>query len=245
VRYPYYLLRFPEFATPLQLGRHIEHDIRSLAYRFEYPKKLAQESVLWPDTSPVLDQGETNSCTGNASAQLLNTEMFAPVLQRLGKGSYLDEAVAMEIYSLATHLDGFPASQDYPPNDNGSTGLGAAKAMQQLGYIDSYQHCFDMAGYLAAIQKQPLLVGTVWTQPMFKPDSTGLVTIGPVNDKTVLGGHEYLGRGVNFEKQLLTFRSSWGESYGRKGEFDLSFEDFGTLFKNDGDAIVCHGVGLQ
>lgn len=237
-----FIHRFDPRNTPFPLGRHIEKDSRSRAFTFSAPVGgYAKVTKVWEHSTPVLDQGTKSSCTGNAMAQMLNCHYFTPC--REGK-LFLAEPDAVKLYSLATHLDGFGPDQYYPPNDNGSTGLGVAKAAHQLGYISSYRHCFTMAQLQDAIQTQPVIVGTAWTRPMFTPDPvTGFVVPGPLNDSTVQGGHEYLCQGIDYERQCLVFLNSWGTSWGggeglTPGQFRISLDDFATLLADDGDIVV-------
>lgn len=239
--------RFPKQETPRPLGRHIDHDSRSRAFAFSVPERVVERSVVWPHNTPVLNQGQIGACTGNAMAQLLNCKLFAPC--RLGKMS-LAETDALQLYSLATHLDGFGPGQYYPPHDEGSSGLGVAKAAAQLGYIDTYQHCFTLEQLQAAIQTQPVITGTSWTQPMFTPDpKTGFVSVGPLNDSTVVGGHEYLVQGIDYEREAIVCLNSWGDTWGggaglAAGQFRISFSDYTALLADSGDVVVPHGKGL-
>jgi hypothetical protein len=233
--------RYDKHDTPHALGRHVVHDSRSRDFTFEVKGPTPERSVVWPHNTPVLNQGQLGSCTGNAMAQLLNCKLFAPC--RLGKMS-LDEADAVKIYSLGTHDDGGGPDQYYPPNDDGCSGLGVAKAAQSIGYINSYLHCFTLTQLQAAIQTQPVIVGTPWTEQMFTPDpTTGVVTVGAINDSTVQGGHEYLCQGIDFETATLIFLNSWGTSWGggtglKPGQFRISFADFTNLLAAEGDVVV-------
>ena len=236
------LQRFEEKDTPFPLGRHVERDSRSRNFTYKVPATpIVHRSVVWPHNTPVLDQGNLGSCVGNAVAQLLNCKLFAPC--RLGKIS-LTESDAIKIYSLATHLDGFGADQYYPPNDDGSSGLGGAKAAKQMGYIDSYLHCFTFRQLEAAIQNQPVITGTSWTNSMFHPDkSSGIVSVGAINDSTVAGGHEYLVQGIDYQQEVLVCLNSWGKSWGggnglTGGQFRITFNDFHNLLAADGDVVV-------
>lgn len=234
-----FIHKFPENDTPYPLSRHIEHDSRSRHFAFE--GVAAGVSVTWPHNTPVLNQGNVGSCTGNAMAQLLNCRMFAPC--RLGKIS-LNESDALHLYSIATHEDGFGPSQYYPPHDEGSSGLGVAKAATYLGYIDSYRHCFTLSQLQAAIETQPVITGTSWTNSMFQPDpKTGFVSVGPLNDSTVAGGHEYLIQGIEYNNKAIVCLNSWGTSWGggdglTPGQFRISFNDYESLLADQGDIIV-------
>lgn len=241
---------YPKKQTPFPLGRHIEHD--PLSRNFAYKSRLGvttRNTITHADNAPILNQGNTEGCVGNACAQLMGTAFFAPVLVAMKHTlPWLTETEALNIYSLATHADGL--GQDfYPPNDDGTSAVGGAKALQQLGYIDTYLHTFSFNDFLAAIQKQPVICGSDWTDAMFTPSSKGFVYPGPLNSDTVQGGHEYLCRGVNFQTNTLHFRNSWGTSWGGGpgiglGEFQMTFADFSTLLDNSGDVVVPHGTGL-
>ncbi len=209
------------------LGRYVEHDERSR--KFSAARASTQRSVLWGHHAPVLDQGDLGSCTGNATAQLINTDYFAGARP----DGYLDEDDAVRIYSLATHLDRI-GHNTYPPTDAGSSGLGVAKAGVQLGYFAGYKHAFGFDHFAAALQLQPLIVGTAWTEGMFNPSSIGYVR--PIGAEA--GGHEYLALGISYETKTLTFLNSWGDGWGEGGRFHMHFSDFQTLLAQQGDATV-------
>lgn len=211
----------------MQLGRRIEHDPRSR----EYPARRAAgkpQSVLWPHLAPVLDQGDTSSCTGHALAQCLNTASF-----RRSRTRYLNHDNAMRLYALATQADGIP-DNTYPPTDDGSTGLGVAKAGVKLGYLSRYDHAFGFDHFLEAIQLQPVIVGTTWTDDMFEPDARGYIY--PTGD--IAGGHEYLILGAQMRWGYVTILNSWASWWGLKGRARIRFDDFRRLLDEDGDVTV-------
>lgn len=208
------------------LGRLVEHDERSRFY--QAAQAPAQRSVLWGHHAPVLDQGDLGSCTGNATAQLINTDYFA---KSRGAG-YLTEKDALKIYELGTTLDNVPGA--YPPDDTGSTGIAVAKAGVQLHYFTGYKHAFGFAHFTAALQLQPVIVGTTWHNGMFKPNAKGFIR--PTG--AVAGGHEYLALGVDYASQTLTFLNSWSSAWGLSGRFHMTFADFSKLLADQGDVTV-------
>lgn len=214
------------------LGRVVDHDERSRLYRAT--RHAVPRSVLWGHHAPVLDQGELGSCTGNATAQLINTDYFAKSRKA---GGYLTEADAVQLYELATHLDGIPGNT-YPPNDGGSSGLGAAKAGVKLNYFTGYRHAFGFQHFAATLQTQPVIVGTAWYEQMFTPNRTGTVTIGG----EMAGGHEYLALGIDYRTSTVTFLNSWGDGWGDSGRFHMSFNTFGQLLADQGDATAPTGL---
>ena len=218
------------------LGRHVEHDSASRMFAFE-PTSLALPltPVEWTISAPVLNQMNTEGCTGNAFAQFLNCDVNAPLRTKLGK-EWFTEGDALTIYGTATHLDGLhdPSTGFYPPDDDGSSGLGAAKACAQLGYLTNYQHTFSFNSFLHALATQPVCVGTAWTNDMENADANGLVSVGSTDDSNISGGHEYLALGFNPSTKLVKFRNSWGSDWGVGGAFYVTYSDFQRLLMNQG-----------
>jgi hypothetical protein len=199
------------------LGRTVEHDPKSRNFMHAAASKpLVKKTTRWATHAPVLDQGQLGSCTGNALAQWLNTDY--------GKQTrYLTEDDAVKLYSLATTLDNSPGH--YPPTDTGSSGNAVAKAGRKLGYLTGYTWTFSLNGFLAALQTQPVIVGTAFYAGMEDPNSHGIVR--PTGD--LEGGHEYLCLGVDYGTNQLEFLNSWGSGFGVHGHFYMSIDDFSHL----------------
>lgn len=221
-----------------RLGRHYEHDPRSEAFAFTADPPAgpgAQVDTIWADTAPVLDQAAIGACVGFTGADILNTAYFDGVRGKHNNGQFYTDEDGLTFYSAATAND--EIAGQYPPQDTGSSGLGLAKALQAAGLITSYLHAFTWAQFEAMIQTQPVAVGTVWTQQMFTPDANGVVEVGPINDSTIAGGHEYMARAIDFTRSLILCRNHWqptwnGDTSGWKvpGEFWLTFHDAAALF---------------
>jgi hypothetical protein len=227
--------------VPHRLGRHVEKDDRSRDFEFSGPRRGIDKDILWSFSKPVLNQGNTSSCVGNTFAQFINSDFCAPTRKKL-KVEWETESQALECYHLATIADGVSADI-YPPADDGTSALGGAKAAQQLGWIDRYEHAFDFNTFQSAIQTQPVCVGTVWTNSMFNADSNGLITVGELTEDNIAGGHEYLGLGISYTLKQVRFLTSWGASFGLGGQFIMSFDDFESLINAQGDIVVPHAVG--
>lgn len=218
-----------------RLGRHINHDIRSLDYNVEkvLPVQFSQtltRTHVWRRAAPAFDQGNVGSCVGNSVAGLLMTEPF-------WRPSYnLTEGDALKIYETATSLDPFPGS--YPPDDTGTDGLDGMKAAKKLGYdIFAYYHIFDfqiLLRYLSWVG--PAIFGLNWYTGFDSPSSTGLVQILP-ND-TVRGGHEVELIGVDTVAQTIRFVNSWGPNWADHGCGQFSWSDFQRLMSEDSDQTV-------
>lgn len=223
------------------LGRHVQHDEQSKRYAFsvDITKPV---SITHQRLSPILDQDAqitfenvtyngTGSCTGNASVGDLGT---VPIQGTYSNAPTLDEALALNIYSAATHIDGYGAP--FPTNDRGSSGLAVAKVTTQMGLIAGYQHCFSLDSLIKALQVTPVIIGSNWYDSMDRPNAQGIVGVSA--GASVRGGHEYECIGVNVESQMLEFVNSWGSGWGLAGHFFMSYDTVTRLLGEQGDVTV-------
>ncbi|MCI3246282.1 hypothetical protein [Streptomyces spinosisporus] len=220
--------------TPHPLGRLVEHDPRSLHFAHGVLPKTAIKSVDWTRRAPIFDQGQLGSCTGNAAAGLIGTDSAA----RTGLTSVtvngdvlpVDEDLAVDVYKLATQLDDIRGT--YPPDDTGSSGLGAAKALKKLGLASGYTHAFSLDALKSALQNGPVMVGTVWLNSMFDPTSAGNVTVDRHSD--VAGGHEYVISAYDAGAGQFRIDNSWGV----RGSAWITASDLQWLLSQQGDVTV-------
>ena len=217
------------------LGRRVEVDERSRAYAIEaHPAaaSLRKTSTLWQRYSPILDQGSVGSCTGNAMAGALGCWPFS---RTSGDAERWTEVAAVDLYARATRLDPYPGA--YPPDDTGSSGLAVAKAARQLGAIKGWRHAYTLDALLHALQSGPLIVGAPWHADMFTPAADGSVApAGPIE-----GGHEWLVRGWDADKQALRCDNSWSASWGPLGgSFLVPGIAWDQLLREGADAIAPH-----
>jgi hypothetical protein len=216
-----------------RLGRHVEHDPRSRAYAYEAEAGLTLIAVEHKRHGSIFDQGHLGSCTGNAACGAKNTEP----LYHAGSSHLIAETGAVDIYSLATRLDGLSDGY-WPPHDTGSSGLAAAKAMRQEGMIGSYKHAFDMDAALTALQAGPVITGVDWYEGFDTPDANGLVKIAG----QIRGGHELVARGYtpapNPDDALILLDNSWGLAYGVDGSFYWTVGTWKQLLAAQGDVTI-------
>lgn len=227
-------VRIPEFVIPgRRLGRHVNHDPRSLA--FQVPRRAgAVQSVQHARAIPVLDQGSLGSCTGNAAEGALGTAPIyatipGTVAVRPTGDATVDEQQAVALYSAATSLDDFDGQ--YPPTDTGSDGLSVAKACQRAGLISGYRHATSLDAALAALAVRPVITGVNWYEGMDEPDRDGLVHVSG----QVRGGHEFVLDEIVADEQLIGFTNSWSTDWGVDGRAYISFDDFERLLHEQGD----------
>lgn len=229
----------PQHHRPGQhLGRHVDHDPRSLAYAHGVLPKSAIKSVDWARRAPIFDQGQLGSCTGNAAAGLLGTDNAtrpgATTVTVGGDTVPVDEDLAVRVYSLATELDTFDGA--YPPDDTGSSGLGAAKALVKLGLATAYTHAFSLDALKSALQQGPVMAGTVWLNSMFDPSGAGNLIVD--RHSGVAGGHEYVISAYDQGSGAFRMDNSWGTSWGVGGSAWLLESDVQWLLSQDGDITV-------
>lgn len=215
-----------------RLGRHVEHDPRSKEHAFgAVLAPSALKTVKHRRYGVIFEQGDVGSCTGNASAGSVNS---AP-LHKLSSRA-LVEKDAVDIYSLATKLDGFDG--EYPPDDTGSSGLAAAQALKQMGLISEYKHAFTLAEALTALQVGPVITGINWYEGFDNPDSSGMISIAG----QIRGGHEVMFRGFEWyttvDDSILFGDNSWSRNWGVKGSFRMKVKTWRRLLAEEGDATI-------
>ncbi|WP_329143417.1 hypothetical protein OIU91_05870 [Streptomyces sp. NBC_01456] len=232
------------------LGRHIEHDPRSLRYAHGVLPTSAIKSVEWARRVPILDQGQLGSCTGNAATGALATDSAGrtatttATISAAGAaasrglftaGEYpLDEAFAVALYSLATILDG--VTGQYPPTDTGSSGIGVAKALKALGLASGYTHAFSLDALNSALQAGPVLIGIPWMKSMFDTASDGRIKVDKNSGEA--GGHELELSRFDATTGEYWVPNSWGASWGQDGWGYLTAADLSWLLSQTGDVTV-------
>ncbi|BBH17516.1 hypothetical protein Back2_18030 [Nocardioides baekrokdamisoli] len=220
--------------TDPRLGRHVEHDERSRDYTIPEPAGVAHlVSIKHPRYVPVFDQGKIGSCTANAAIGCLGTGPFYEAIgKKLLSGSSLaDESFALACYSDEQQLLGYGP---FPPNDHGGSGLAIAKVLKRRGFIPSYHHALSLHATLAALAKQPVIIGIPWLSGMSTPDLTGKLTVAG----TVRGGHEIVLDELDVENQRVWLTNSWSTSWGVNGRAWLAWTDLEQLLADRGDCTV-------
>lgn len=149
-----------------------------------------------------------------------------------GDTRLLTEADALAFYSYATRHDGEPGV--YPPTDNGSSGLAAAKALKHVGLITSYKHAFGLEHLLGALMLAPVIIGIPWLENMFKPDVNGLLDVSG----DVAGGHELVVKGYDPATDLVTLLNSWSDNWGIAGCASIHTTDLARLLADRGDCTI-------
>lgn len=175
---------------------------------------------------PVLDQGRTSTCVGQAWRNWLDC---APIMSPLTVGPD-----AFAIYDAAIKVDEFPQNDNDVARQEGTSVRAGAKVLQTLGHIAAYhwaasaEEVFDWL-----LTGGTIIAGTPWTQGMFTVDKGGL--IHPAGN--VVGGHAFLLDGASQRRGVIRLFNSWG-NWGRGGHAWIMGEDFATLLAQEGEACA-------
>lgn len=224
-----------------RVGRHVEHDPKSRDYPYAAGEPISSlRSLKRGRRIQAFDQADIGSCTGNASTGAQATAPFKNPLRARGNS----QRVPLAIYELATHLDGFPGV--YRPDDTGSSGLAAAKALRRRGVVSSYRHAFELGDVIAALADPTVgvILGTDWYDSFDETDSSGEVAIS--RDARVRGGHEYQASGIELVTpgtytgdDLVWFWQSWGAGWGVSGgRFCMRVSTLDALLQQQGDCTI-------
>ncbi|WP_157756738.1 hypothetical protein [Plantactinospora sp. KBS50] len=165
-----------------------------------------------------LDQGDTGHCVGFGWSGWVDATPVA--------GQY-QNADAHALYYECKVIDGEPRAE------TGSTVRSGALALRNRGRLAAFAFARSLAEIDDWINSQgSVVVGTDWTNDMFRPDSAGYVK--PTG--AVAGGHCYLMLDRLDDEQAYLFQNSWGAGWGSNGRFKIKCSDFGDLLAADGEA---------
>ena len=225
----------PEYPTHPLLGRRVNHDPRSRAYRLS-PAAPVLRAVRHEGYIGILDQ-QIGCCTGCAG---VNTVYRSPYFAQTSQPWYYPASLdgAVELYSAATGIDPWPGQ--WPPDDTGSDGLSIAKVLKTHGVISGYLHAFTVGDALAALMKTPLMTGLPWYNSMFDTDAAGHVKVDPKSG--LAGGHElcvdeYV-PAAGASPAMVGGPNSWSQGWGDRGRWYLTVEEWGTLLAQQGDVTA-------
>ena len=220
----------------MRLGRHVNHDPRSLQYKVAGPAaRVTPKSVKWTRHVPAFNQGNLGTCVANTGFGILATDPYwdtlTPELKRaLNNADRIQPDLIIPLYRELTANDPFPGQ--YEPDDTGSDGLTLGKMLKNRGLISGYQHATSVAECHIAIQAGPFAIGVPWYQNLYNPDSSGVITIGGA----MVGGHEIEVEEYDLSRDLWWITNSWSPSWGKNGRAAFTSATFQRLLSQQGDA---------
>jgi C1A family cysteine protease len=205
------------------------------------PKKLPSSMDLRPTCSPVENQGNLGSCTGNALAGALEflerkdkvrfvnlSRLFIYYNERVIEHSVKSDSGAMIRDGIKTlNKQGVCSEKKWPYVISRFTVKpGAACYKEALDHqILAYQRILTLDQMRACLaQGFPFVFGfTVYesfeSQQVAK---TGVVNM-PKSGERVLGGHAVLAVGYQDSAKRFIVRNSWGTGWGMKGYFTIPY----------------------
>jgi hypothetical protein len=247
--------------TDVRLGRHHRLDARSLNHLHHHDTAHVLRTVRHDIPIPILDQEDLDkqgidtsrlvpgalrvkalgSCTSNAGTGALAFLLGAARLAEVGLSAtdpVACERFAICLYHEETVADELPG--EWPPDDQGSSGLGIARALKARGLIGSYVHATTADALASLLQTGPVLLGVPWFQAWFTPDADGYIDSGKWANSAFAGGHEVLAIGLDEvaqdahghvipEKTVIRLRNSWSTAWGLEGEFRMRLSTYVAL----------------
>jgi C1A family cysteine protease len=197
---------------------------------------------LRPYCSPIENQGNLGSCTGQAIAgaiELLNkrkgvykdiSRLFIYYYERLLLGTVnYDSGAYIRDGLKATNKYGASLERYWPYDIRKfkQEPILEAKTDGSRRKVTRYERIADFAGCIDALTNgYPIVIGfNVYASFMSATVSrTGKMTYPNVNSERLLGGHAVLLVGYDQTKNVFIARNSWGTSWGDKGYFYMPFQ---------------------
>lgn len=216
-------------------------------------QQLPPSVDLRPGCSPVMDQGDTSSCTANSAAGCMEFLELAELKAKVQAPEEFDPTTfethsRLFIYYNERRIEG--TTQE----DSGATIADSVQSLSQYGScpeslwpfnphalfnkpnktayqegsshkISTYMRCNDLGDIKASLAEGfPVLIGiTVYDSMMSDDVAATGIVPMPGPDDQVEGGHAVLVVGYDDSKQWVIVRNSWGQGWGDKGYFYLPY----------------------
>lgn len=221
-------------ATQARFGRRFAPDARDK--RFQIPRVAVPAGVTQRTwfTRDVFDQGYTSACVAYAGVGWL---VAGPVR------NVKEPPEFAELYRACQLIDEWPGED---PEVEGTSVRALMRVLKSRGYVSEYRWAWTLEPVVNHIlTSSPVVLGTTWYSGMMEPDAEGFVHA----TGELVGGHAYLGIGASLNKKCpdgsrgaARCVQSWGEGWGQRGRFWLSFTDLARLLAEDGEAATATEV---
>ena len=201
--------------------RHYVPDARDRDYPIRR-LRTTRTSRYWDTGGLVLDQGDSPHCVGYALAAWLHA---APVRQFLDPDG---------IYFNAQLWDEWEGI-DY----EGTSVRGGMKFFKSIGLVGEYRWARTVGQVVnTLLTRGPMVLGTTWYPGMDEPDPRGELRL--TGDP--LGGHAYVGIGVDTIRRRVRVLNNWGPDWGERGRAWLPYDALEQLLAEDGEAAIATEV---
>lgn len=224
------------------LGRLQSPDARDT--RFLMARRLAPPGAplptrkTWRINARNLDQGPTGTCVGHACYNFLRSEPIQSAAKSVPSPfAIYRAAVKLDIWTDNDH----EATDDIPDGDArlefGTSIRAGMQALMGFERLKSYLWAFALQPALEFVLTQgPVVLGVNWYSTFNSPDDEGIVRI--TENARLEGGHAVLWRGADTRRGLARISNSWGEDWGRGGDFFLPLRDLERLIHEEGEACT-------
>jgi len=221
-------------------------------YKYQITTRTSPNIVdLRPYCSPIENQGNLGSCTGQAIAgaiELLNkrngnyrdiSRLFIYYYERLILGTVnYDSGAYIRDGIKATNKYG-ASLESYWPYDirkYRQEPITEAKNDALNRKVTRYERLTNLDGFIDALSNgYPIIMGfNVYTSFMSNNVArTGVMPYPNTKREVLLGGHAVLIVGYNKSKKILIARNSWGTGWGDNGYFYMPFDIISPSMSDD------------
>ena len=207
----------------------------------------APKAIVMPKTmdlrnycSPVEDQGQLGSCTGNAVAGLVEyldrksgknldvSRLFIYYEERVLEGSISYDAGAYIRDGIkVVNQKGAPLESIWPYTVNKfkTKPNAAAYADALKRRAGTYEKCANFAAVKNALARSfPVVIGFDVYDSFYNITSNGIMPYPNVNTEQLLGGHAVALVGYNDNTNRFIARNSWGTGWGDRGYFYMPYQ---------------------
>lgn len=185
----------------------------------------------------TLNQMQTSACVGFTWTQYLRSEPT-----KLSRNILIEDPFnyAFSLYREAQRRDPWPGEE---PDYYGTTIEAGFEVLLERNKVDAELEWGLSVPQIVKhiIERGPVAFGTLWFRSM-KMTRGRLRTVRVDTNSANEGGHAYLGFGVDTKRKLFFCVNSWGEVFGDKGVFTVTFKDMEKLLNLGGHA--CSATSL-
>lgn len=224
-------------------------DARDVPFRtvFRVPLKLPVKTDLRAGCSPVEDQGELGSCTAQALAGALEflqvralsaaerrkryrdlSRLFIYYNERAAMGTVREDSGAMLRVGIKTLAKFGVCREEVWPYDISRftrKPLDRCYADALAHTVTSYQRLQRLGEMKACLADgMPFVFGfSVYEHVLSRSvERSGVIRLPEPNER-LEGGHAVMAVGYDDGREMLLFRNSWGEGWGRKGYGEMPY----------------------
>lgn len=229
----------PDIKIPQFHWKRDKLDPRDYSYSWG-PESVATVVDLRPLCSPVENQGNLGSCTGQAIAgaiEFLNNRNKKPTdvsrlyiyyYERLLEGTVnYDSGAYIRDGIKATNKFGAPLEKFWPYQANRFRVAPSLQARNDGARrkVTLYERASGFDSVVNAISNQyPVIVGFDVYSSFYNIGRDGRMAYPNISKERLLGGHAVLLVGYDNNKQCFIARNSWGANWGEKGYFYMPYD---------------------